>query len=1380
MTHHNAGPPDHRALAPPPPAGTFGLTPRGPVDGRWPGDVLEFRIEDNPKRSADRQMQQPQAVTPSSQPLVLRTLGVLGLYRRSDGTPVVPPGKPIALLVYLSALPGRRANREHLLNLLWADREPASARHALRQTTWYLRQRLANEALEVGDDHVTLTAPLQSDRELFLAAVESARVAEAVAIYRGEFLGGFAVPGGIAFEHWAEAERQRLQFLFWHAAESLSREEMERGHFRIARELARRVRDTDPFDESGWRLLIETCLAQEDRVSALAEGQQLQRLLEAEERTSEPATQALLRRVNAQPEEKGRPDDGALVAELVGRERQFSALLTAFQQARGSARTVSVMAPAGLGKTRLLLDLARRLAASGTAAVYVRAQPGDRDIPGSYVAEVARLLASRPGARGVSPASAGSLVALDPSISGQFPALPDPSTGDEARRRRVAALAELIQSVSDEHPFALLLDDLHWADTYSRDVLEHTISHARGAQALFALAARPGGALTGVEADQSIVLEPLTHEQTEALVSSLGSLPNDPWAADFAAQLHAAAEGSPLLVLETLHLALETGALSRTDGTWTCPDEETLVALLKAGSALGRRIDQLDRPQGWLLLLLALGGTPLPAEALAVACGQDRQRTMADLMVLERRGLVARQADEWSVAHDEIAELAEAHADPRQRTAAHGALGRALLAASTDGAGLRGAARHLAAASLVADLAKAATAWVRRARANDDRRSARALVAELIGASPSNDAVRRLMRELPWGVRVNHPRRWAAAAAVAGLIVTGLVAAVARAGSDNPGVVIALWTEDAGGRWRLKAHELTERDIARGTVALASFKPTDLVSPTRPEGLIRPGSPGTLAATSAYPDSGGLDVVLSTDGGDRVTRITNRPGDDYARTWSPDGRYLAIATDRWAEHSRSNIAVLNPDQPDSPPVRLTSNPAARDEGPVWSPDGTRIAFGRSAYGSLPPELCLVSVDGSGEECLNPGPEYRSSGFSGWISPVELASAFVDSSGVTRILAVNSVTGEHREVAEGLFMERNHVAGWIACYCRRNEAEPFQALVFPAAYPDRAVRIEPSDPPPMLALFPARPPQSYLERLEIEGAERSIPVDGTYRLQLRGWDAAGKPTQPLAVRWTSSDTTVAAVDSTGMLRPRRGGRLRVTATAGGWRTTSVEVTIGAAEATTVTAEDWRDSIATRWVPFGTPKPVVVQTDRGAALAPNGDSTNVSGVYLRRRLPTDRGVGVDFQLSTPLTSLFWQNAHVLLMPAASLDVSTWDHQAGIMNWPAWRECGVHFPSGESEPAQRELLLSSGLSRPVTVPPAMASGQWTRLRLQFFPDGRCGVALDGVARAILDRRAPLGDSAMLLIHAYSHRARILVGHLEVWTGVRRDVDWDAVRRD
>jgi hypothetical protein len=578
----------------------------------------------------------------------------------------------------------------------------------------------------------------------------------------------------------------------------------------------------------------------------------------------------------------------------------------------------------------------------------------------------------------------------------------------------------------------------------------------------------------------------------------------------------------------------------------------------------------------------------------------------------------------------------------------------------------------------------------------------------------------------------------------------------------------------------MKTHELTVRDVTAGTVALSSFGSTGIVSPNRPEGLIRPGTPGTLAATRAYPDSGGLDVVLTSAREDRVVRITSRPGDDFATAWSPDGHYLAIATDRWADHSRSDLALLNPDQPDSAPRRLTRDPAARDYGALWSPDGTRIAFVRASYGDPPYELCLVTVDGHSERCLHL-PGRTGQALVGWMSAVEIAGLFTDSGGVTEVLAVNTETGVHHELAEGLAGMRSHVGGWTACFCRRSAAEPYQTLVFAADRPDRAVRIESDDPPLALNLFPSRRPRSYLDRLKIEGAEQPIPVDGQYQLGLRGWDAAGRPIEPLAVRWISGDTTILAVDSLGTLRPRQEGRATVTATAGGWRSTSAEVTIGPGEAVTRVVEDWREGISETWVPFGDPRPFVAETDRGPALAPNGDSTFLSGVYLRRGLPMSAGVGVELDVSTPLTSLVWQNLNVALSAATASDVSTWDLERGNLHMSnrEWRECRAVYPATESEAGQRTLGLVAGVGRTVSLPSAMADGRWTRVRLQVFPNGRCGVAIDGVARAIVNRRASLGDSAILLIQSYSHRTRILVGPLEVWTCVRRDVNWDVVER-
>ncbi len=1346
--------------------------------------LFTYHIQDNPARSADRQMQEPHAVRPSDPPLTLRTLGGIGLYSGDADAPVLGAGKPIALLVYLRALPGRRASREHLLDVLWADLEPTAARHALRQMTLYLRQRAGTHVLEATDGELALTTSFGSDRDAFLDAVESGNLPEAVALYRGEFLPGFAVPGGVGFEHWADTERQRLRLLFQRAAESLAREHLKQGHFRRARDLARRARDADPLDESGWRLLLEACLAQGDRVTAFAEGQRLEEVLNAENRLPEPATRVMLRQVKAEPDDAEQPSEHALVAELIGREREFAALLAAFGRARrGAAQVASVVAPAGLGKTRLLRDLAHRLAAGGNTAVYVRAHPGDRDVPWSYAAEVVRQLAARPGAGGVSPATAASLVALDPSLSGRFSATPDPATGDEAYRRRSAAVAELVQAVSEERPLALLFDDQHWADPTSRDALQRMVPRVRGARVLLVFAARPGDALHRLEADEAFSLAPLDGEQVDALVASFGALPDAPWTQDLGVRLHAATSGSPLLVLETLQLALESGCLGLAEGRWSCGDPKALDALLEAGSALARRIAQLDRVEGWLLLVLALAGTPLKSEPIAAASGRDRERTLADLQVLERRGLVARFGDEWSVAHDEIAAEVEARADPRQRGAAHAALGRggALLAESSGPATLRAAARHLAAASLDQELASLATRWIRAARASGDRRTARALVEDLLGSATDGDRVRSLVASLPWTVRFDRGRILAAAGAVVAVLAVASLGALWRTSSDDSGLLIGAWVQEQAGLRRLHARRLTGRDLRAGRVALTSLRATPLMSGGWSDGEPRPGAGEVVATSLVYRDSGGVDVALLPSDGSQATRLTYRRGDDWMGAWSPDGRWLVIATDRWSQRSHSDLAILDPDHPDSIVTRLTSDPAARDVLPLWSPDGARIVFVRTYLGAAPrpSRLCLVSVDGAHERCLDV-PAHAAGQALGWASAVEIVAVFQDSGGAATILAVHTETGQYRTLVEGVGTVASRATGWISCFCRRHAGEPWQTLVLPAADPARAIRIEPGDPPPDVVLFPSSLPQTYLDRLRIEPVPRPVPADGTYRLRIRGWDRAGRPVEPLAVRWTSRDTATATVDSSGVVHPRREGNVVVHATSGGWRSDSARVAISPAEARTVVVEDWREGIGPRWVSFGEPRPLVVETDRGAALAPNGDSTFSSGVYLGRDLPTADGVGIELDVSAPITDREWQNLSVTLLSVTPADRRGWDLEKGYLPvaQQEWRSCGIAYPAFRS-PGGPQLGLFAGVHRILSVAASMSRGEWVRIRIQFFPDGRCGAAVNGEPQAIADRLVPLRDSATLLIGAYSHRTRILVGHLEAWTGVRRDLDWSALDR-
>ena len=236
-------------------------------------------------------------------------------------------------------------------------------------------------------------------------------------------------------------------------------------------------------------------------------------------------------------------------------------------------------------------------------------------------------------------------------------------------------------------------------------------------------------------------------------------------------------------------------------------------------------------------------------------------------------------------------------------------------------------------------------------------------------------------------------------------------------------------------------------------------------------------------------------------------------------------------------------------------------------------------------------------------------------------------------------------------------------------------------------------------------------------------------------------------------------------------------MTIVATAGGWRSDSVRVQIGSATSRLVLSEDWRRAVDSAWVTFGTPGPIVVDTDSGSYLAPNGDSTYLSGVFLRRLLPVHEGIGVEYLASVPVNNYQWQILAVMIVSTQAANIEGWDLVQGNLRMAnsRWRSCEAAYPWSGGSSGRDQLELAAGTARRVAVPEGSGNGKPFRVRLQLFPDGRCGVALNGVARLIHDRQVPMGDSAVLIISSYSHRTRILVGPLEVWTGVRGGVDWN-----
>jgi class 3 adenylate cyclase/tetratricopeptide (TPR) repeat protein len=224
---------------------------------------------------------------------------------------------------------------------------------------------------------------------------------------------------------------------------------------------------------------------------------------------------------------------------LVGRAAELAQARQAVARAlSGHGSVVALVGEAGIGKSRLLAEVARlslgALPAGAIAAA--QAQPHGRVQPYSIIAELFRQLYSLPeqtdmAARALA-AHAQQLAPEQQRFASLLPTIfglpPDPSPLTQAlapdeRRARLQRLAvTLLAARAHAGPLALVIEDLHWADTASIDVLGAVAAAAPAEPLLLLCTYRPAPALSWPQDARltQIELPPLTTEQSQALISA--------------------------------------------------------------------------------------------------------------------------------------------------------------------------------------------------------------------------------------------------------------------------------------------------------------------------------------------------------------------------------------------------------------------------------------------------------------------------------------------------------------------------------------------------------------------------------------------------------------------------------------------------------------------------------------------------------------------------------------------------------------------------------------------------------------------------------------------------------------------------------------------
>jgi class 3 adenylate cyclase/tetratricopeptide (TPR) repeat protein len=313
---------------------------------------------------------------------------------------------------------------------------------------------------------------------------------------------------------------------------------------------------------------------------------------------------------------------------LVGRARELALLESKFELARqGAGQVVFISGEAGIGKSRLTLELRRRLAdvgwLEGHCASYLRNSPY---LP--FVDVLKRTFGIEEGDD-----DARVITRVDEAVAGwearaqkrvpYLKCLLSVDPGDEAvatmdpQERRIEvfeALGGLLVEESSDRPLVIVVEDLHWADQMSQEALASLLPVVPSAPLLMVLTHRPGydrpsGDFTVLE------LEHLGEEESVALTRNVLQVEALP--PDVQDLVTARAEGNPFYIEEMAKALVETGVVARVNGRYRLqrPAEEIHIPGTIQEVILSR-IDRLEQEAKGAIQLAAVIGREFTARVL--------------------------------------------------------------------------------------------------------------------------------------------------------------------------------------------------------------------------------------------------------------------------------------------------------------------------------------------------------------------------------------------------------------------------------------------------------------------------------------------------------------------------------------------------------------------------------------------------------------------------------------------------------------------------------------------------------------------------------------------------------------------------------------------
>ena len=387
---------------------------------------------------------------------------------------------------------------------------------------------------------------------------------------------------------------------------------------------------------------------------------------------------------------------------FVGRDAELAQLVGCFDRLdTGLAQIVSIVGDAGIGKSRLVHEFKKRIQGRELELLEARCSSLTRSIPyAPWTAMMRRFfgvesaddqscacgkVSERLRAEGLSAeesyADLCHMLALTPATK-------DEPVEGVARHRGFDAVARLIEQTSLRVPVVMMIEDLHWLDDASREVLEMAVARTDTARVMIVTTHRPDHRPNWQSnaAFTQLRLRPLGDADAARIVRARagGALPRE-----VEERLVRKGDGNPFYLEELTRALVEDGTFVARDGEVVVtrrPDEIRIPDTI--GEVVGARIDRLRPGAKRVAQVASVVGRQFRRRHVEALLGGEPIDVGSELAELERRGVLHRNGemanDEYRFGESLTQEVAYEGLLLRERRALHDRIAGVLEAEAGD------------------------------------------------------------------------------------------------------------------------------------------------------------------------------------------------------------------------------------------------------------------------------------------------------------------------------------------------------------------------------------------------------------------------------------------------------------------------------------------------------------------------------------------------------------------------------------------------------------------------------------------------------------------------------------------------------------------------